>query len=70
MTKEEGIEAIKRHLEAIENIAKELGSEDFFILSVQGEHLSFHNGPAENHAEDDRIHVVRIGGNWHQLKLV
>lgn len=70
MTKEEGIEAIKRHLEAIENIARELGTEDYFVLSVQGEHLSFHNGPKEMRPEEDRIHVCRIGGNWHQLKLV
>ena len=70
MTKEEGIEAIKRHLEAIEAIAKELGTEDFLVLSIQGEHMSFHNGPKETRAEEDRIHVCRICGKWHQLRLI
>lgn len=70
MTREEGIEAIKHHLEAIESIAKELGTEDFLTLSVHGEHLSFHNGPFKGRAEENRIHVCRIKGNWHQFHLI
>lgn len=70
MTREEGIEAIKRHLEAIASIAMILGTDDYLVLAVQGDSLSFNNGPAQKRVEEDRIHVYRINGAWHELKLI
>lgn len=68
MNKEEGIEAIKRHLEAIENIAKELG-ESYLSLCILNDHISFSNGPSEGRTAEEQIHVCRIEGEWFQYHL-
>jgi hypothetical protein len=47
MTKEEGVEGIKRHTEAILNIAKEIGVADYLSIAIVRGNINVDNNPSD-----------------------
>ena len=52
MTKEEALEGMKRHAEAILNLAKEIGVSDYIDMGIVDGHISIGNNPYSRHLED------------------
>lgn len=52
MNKEEVVEGIKRHLEAILNLTKEIGIDDYLNMAIVDSHISIDNNPTERHKDD------------------
>lgn len=69
MSKEDGIEAIKRHLEAIDEIICEMGCPDYLDASIMDGHISINNDYTRMHKEDGLgFALCRINGEWLQYQ--
>lgn len=65
MTKEEAVEGIKRHAEAILAIAKEIGTEDYLSMAIVNGRISVDNQP--KHSGEDGLGIdlyYAYDGEW------
>ena len=52
MNKEEAVEGIKRHAEAILNLAKTIGVDDYLSMAIVDGHIMVNNRYYDTHSED------------------
>ena len=68
MNKEEAVEGIKRHAEAILNLAKAIGVDDYLSMAIVDGHVMIDNNPADRHTEDGvGVRLYYLDGEWEDL---
>ena len=68
MNKEEAIEGIKRHLEAILSLTKECGIDDYLNMAIVGGRIMLNNDYGETHAEDGLgVNLYYKDGEWSEV---
>lgn len=68
MNREEAVEGIKRHAEAILNLAKEVGISDYVDVAVIDGSINLTNSPYSRHQEDGLgFDLYHRDGEWRDI---